>query len=98
MPHPLVVHNQREHYDVLVDRSTEWGNPFRLGEDGSRDEVINKYRRWLWAKIRAEQKPFIEKLAELEGKTLGCWCAPESCHAEVLVAAAVWAKHVVKGY
>ena len=36
---------------VRIDRTTKWGNPFRVGADGDRDEVIEKYRRWLWRKM-----------------------------------------------
>ncbi len=25
-----------------------------------------------------------EKLPELKGKILGCWCAPEACHGDIL--------------
>ena len=27
----------------------------------------------------------MNRLAELDGKTLGCWCAPNPCHGDVLV-------------
>lgn len=80
MNHPLVVHCQKAPYDVLVDRSTEWGNPFRIGRDGTRAEVLLKYRKWL-----PEHPEIIEAAKEqLRGKTLGCWCAPEACHADIL--------------
>jgi hypothetical protein len=29
---------------VYVGRPSKWGNPFVIGRDGSRDEVIAKYR------------------------------------------------------
>ena len=29
----------------------------------------------------------LSRLPELRGKALGCWCAPEPCHADVLKAA-----------
>ena len=38
---------------VLIDRRTKWGNPFRVGRDGSREEVIARYRADLWRRIRA---------------------------------------------
>jgi hypothetical protein len=52
--------------------------------------VIEKYRRHLWAQIEAVRVE-VGALVGLHGRTLGCWCAPRSCHGEVLVAAAVWA-------
>jgi hypothetical protein len=54
-------------------------NPFVLGRDGSRDEAIGKYRAWI-----VTQPALMSALHELRGKDLICWCAPDSCHAEVL--------------
>jgi hypothetical protein len=64
---------------VYVGRPSKWGNPFAIPADGTRDEVIEKYRNWL-----AEQPDLLLQLYELHGKDLICWCAPEACHAEVL--------------
>lgn len=33
---------------VYVGRPTKWGNPFVIGRDGDRDEVIERYRGWLF--------------------------------------------------
>jgi len=41
-----VVHCKREAYDVYVGRPGPWGNPFRIGVDGYRQEVIEKYEAW----------------------------------------------------
>jgi len=76
----LVVHN-REPHDVYIGRPSVWGNPFRIGCDGTRADVIHKYRQWLTA------QPILMERAkrELRGKVLGCWCAPQACHGDVLV-------------
>ena len=29
---------------VLIDRRTRWGNPFVVGRDGTREQVIARYR------------------------------------------------------
>jgi len=69
------------------------GNPFRIGKDGSREEVIQKYRRWLWERMKedGEVRKEIMRLSKMygEGKRimLGCWCAPLSCHGEVVARA-----------
>ena len=65
---------------IYVGRPTKWGNPFIIGRDGTRDEVIAKYRAWI-----ARQPALLAALHELRGKNLVCWCAPERCHAEVLI-------------
>jgi hypothetical protein len=76
----LVVHCKEEPYDVYIGRPSIWGNPFIIGEDGTRSQVIAKYRAWI-----LEQPYLIAKLPELTGKTLGCWCKPNACHGDVLV-------------
>lgn len=79
---PRVVHCKREPYDVLIDRSTRWGNPYRIGKDGTREEVIAKYR----ADERFRTPAFVAMVRrELRGKVLGCWCAPNPCHGDVLL-------------
>jgi uncharacterized protein DUF4326 len=84
-----VVHCKRESYDVLIDRTTLWGNPFRIGRDGNRDVVIAKYERYLPAR-----RDLLARLNELRGKVLGCWCKPEACHGDVL---AKYADHPGEG-
>jgi len=63
-----VVHCKKEKYDVYIGRPSKWGNPFTIGRDGTRSEVIRKYVKWV---IR--QSEIISCLGELEEKTLGCW-------------------------
>jgi hypothetical protein len=83
---PRVLHHAR-HRDVgsshykYVARPTKFGNPFNIGEDGTREEVIAKYREWLLAQTEL----VAAAKAELRGCDLGCWCAPEPCHADVLL-------------
>ena len=75
---------------IKIDRTTKWGNPFRIGQDGDRADVIEKYRRWLWRKIQQEEINLYE-LADLHGCELGCHCHPLPCHGDVLARAAAWA-------
>ena len=54
-------------------------SPYRPGPDGTREEVVAKYRSYLLA------RPDLIDLAKtLSGKRLGCWCAPLPCHADVI--------------
>jgi hypothetical protein len=75
-----VVHCKRKPFDVYIGRPSKWGNPFVIGKDGTRDEVIEKYEAWL-----RTQPDLLAALPELRGKVLGCWCAPHACHGDVLV-------------
>lgn len=74
-----VVHCRRSPYDVYIGRPSKWGNPFKIGEDGTRDMVIRKYRNWIMG-----QKRLMSELGELKGKRLGCWCSPSTCHGDIL--------------
>lgn len=66
---------------IRVDRSTRWGNPFVLGQDGNRDRVCDLYMAYaIW---RLTVQP--DWLEPLRGKNLYCHCAPQRCHAETLV-------------
>ena len=61
-----------------------FANPFKIGVDGTREEVIEKYEIWL--RNRLENDPQLtEELLKLDGKVLGCWCAPKKCHGDTLL-------------
>lgn len=65
---------------VYIGRPSKWGNPFVIGKDGTRAEVISKYEAWI-----VQQPELMASLHELTGKVLVCWCMPEACHGEVLL-------------
>ena len=73
----LVVHCKKDKYDVYIGRPSKWGNPFVIGKDGTREDVVSKYKEW----VQEQALDF----KELKGKTLGCWCSPHACHGDVLV-------------
>jgi len=85
MSHALVVNvHCAKRWDVYVGRVSQygpgtWGNPFVIGRDGNRAEVIAQFRAWL-----PQQRDLMRRLPELRGKVLGCFCAPAPCHADVL--------------
>lgn len=76
-----IVHCKREAHDVYIGRGrgSIWGNPFVIGEHGNRDEVIQRFAEWL-----PTQPKLMDQVHELHGKTLGCFCAPQRCHGDVL--------------
>jgi hypothetical protein len=67
-------------YDVDITRRGPWGNPFYIGRDGTRSEVIDKYRQWIIGRPE-----LMANLHTLVGMRLGCLCKPAACHGDVLV-------------
>jgi len=65
---------------VYIGRPSKWGNPFVIGKDGTREEVIAKYRDYILGNAQ-----LLAGLHELEGKDLVCFCAPQACHGDVLI-------------
>ena len=74
-----VVHCKKEPFDIYIGRPSKWGNPFVIGKDGTRQEVVDKYEVWL-----KKQPELMDSLSELKDKTLACWCSPQTCHGDVL--------------
>lgn len=83
-----VVHCSRSRYDVYIGRGNDpvsglpskWGNPFVIGKDGTRAEVLKKHSDWV-----PTQPHLMAALHELKNKRLGCWCRPMRCHGDNLV-------------
>ena len=77
-------------------------NPFRIGKDGDREQVIAKYRTWLWGCMRhgnAEVMYELDRLRrlanELDGVTLVCFCRSvdedrPACHGDIIASAIRW--------
>ena len=63
--------------------NSEFANPYKIGKDGTRDEVILKYKNLIEEKIKSNPS-FLQKVKNLKGKNLGCWCSPEPCHGDIL--------------
>ena len=78
-----VVHCKRHKYDIYIGRPGIWGNPFSIGRDGTRQQVIDKYREFINGTSN-KAKELKLQLHTLKGKTLGCWCSPQACHGDVL--------------
>lgn len=63
-----------------IDRSSDWGNPFEMPADGDRDTVCDSYEIFFPRKFSLHNR-----LDEMRGKVLGCWCYPQRCHGDYLV-------------
>lgn len=62
-----------------VDRTSRWGNPFKIGRDGSRDDVLVEHE-----KLLRENPEMVNEIWHLRNKPLGCWCEPLPCHGWLL--------------
>ena len=84
---PRVKHikEQVEINDVYIGRPSKWGNPYSIGQDGTRSDVIAKHREWLKG-----QPHLLDALPELKGKNLVCYCAPQACHGDTLLKLTSW--------
>ena len=70
-PHTLYIGRNME-YRVPGTKKSIWANPYRGPDAGKRFEAH-------------VQRNLIDRLFELQGKELGCWCAPKPCHGHVLI-------------
>lgn len=58
---------------------SKWHNPFSLIKYG-RTKCIKEYEEYILS-----NEELLNDLYELNGKILGCWCKPESCHGDILI-------------
>jgi hypothetical protein len=78
-----VVNLKKDRYDVYIGRGSPYGNPFVIGTDGTRDEVIDKYKIYFYDKI-ANDPRFKQQVSRLKSKILGCHCKPLRCHGDII--------------
>lgn len=89
----VVVNVRHDKYDIYIGRDnaayglqrSQWANNYRIGRDGDRDEVIEKYECDIRQRTSVARGCWLPQLLALEGYRLGCWCAPKPCHGDVLV-------------
>ena len=88
-----MVNKRSEYGTKYIGRGSPFGNPFIIGPDGTRTDVVRKHEEWLdeWIKKKKEiiirgysNKWVVEHLDELKGEVLECYCAPLSCHGDTL--------------
>lgn len=79
----MVVNITNHSFDIYIGRGTAFGNPFKIGIDGTRSEVIELYEKWLL--IQLQDNEFKTQFMQLDGKILGCHCKPLACHGDVII-------------
>lgn len=83
---------------VKVDRTTKWGNPFRVTKGQTAQQAVDAFRNWLLDqpyqgktrdgvfRMLYDPQRLRQMLPQLEGKNLACWCKlGQPCHADVLL-------------
>ena len=81
-------------------------NPYHIGRDGDRAEVIEKYRRWLGKQVKNQHSAAYQELvrlaemAEHTDLTLICWCKKPGreigCHGDVVKRAIEWMREQLR--
>ena len=84
-----VVNVHKEPCDICIMRPSIYGNPFIIGRDGTREEVIAKFRIYFRKRIHNDMI-YLTAIGELRGKKIGCCCAPKLCHGDIYVEFFPW--------
>lgn len=81
MPKILNKHTDDCTGAVYIGRGSPYGNPYIIGKDGTREEVVQKYKEYI------ERYPELIELVKrnLKGRDLVCYCSPKNCHGLILL-------------
>ncbi len=60
-----------------------FGNPFHLGPGEKRGATIERYKLYFHSRLDADPQ-FKQRVLDLKGKTLGCFCKPHACHGDII--------------
>ena len=76
-------------WDIKVDRSSWFGNRFKMKNESERDKVCERYKEWFCGELydsamQAELSVLKDTLFKCGKLNLFCWCAPKRCHAEII--------------
>ena len=59
--------------DINCSRPSIFSNPFKIGINGTRNEVCDKYEEYFNKRIANDPK-FKTLVLKLKGRVCGCWC------------------------
>lgn len=85
-----VVNRYKEKYTHYIGRGNIFGNPFKIGKDGTRENVIIKYENWARLLLYRLDSPYLSCLGTAiydlpEDAILGCYCKPKACHGDIIM-------------
>jgi len=69
--------------DVLVDRRTIFGNPFKLQAGMAPGSTIAAFEDYARKRVATDHL-YRQMVRNLHGRRLFCWCKPNPCHGDVL--------------
>ena len=77
----VVVNRHYKRGTKYIGRGTKFGNDYRIGPDGSREDVIAKHKKDFY------ENPELQEAVwnELRGEVLECSCKPLACHGDTYV-------------
>ncbi len=72
-------------YDIYAGRPSIFGNPYVIGPDGTRDQVIRKFKIDFDFRIENDED-FRNAILKLKDKRIACWCdfPREDCHLRII--------------
>ena len=91
-----VVHCKKKKYNIYAGRAysmmpqSPYHNPYHIGRDGDRDEVILKFAIYWYAEEQRELRARARR--EASYSIFGCWCdvPKQKCHAEIVAGYLNW--------
>jgi Domain of unknown function (DUF4326) len=95
-----VAHVHRDSYDIYIGRrghgflySSPFHKPLGMGRDrgeahAGREKAIIAFAIYWFSPAQASLRKMARE--SLTGKILGCWCAPEWCHGDIIAGYLNW--------
>src|SRR5699024_9100690 len=78
---------------VDIGSGSPWATPFRPGKDGTRQEVVAQFEKWLAHAPDRRARWMRGHIIDLVGRDLVCNCSLESCHGDILLNLAALETH-----
>jgi hypothetical protein len=79
--------DQTPNGSIYIGRPGFFGNPFRMTVDTEeeRERVIDLYRIWFHSQVDT-RLDYRDAILSLRGHDLSCYCPPNPCHGDVIIA------------
>ena len=78
-----IVNIKTHKCDVYIGRGSPFGNPYRIGDNGDRNQVLSLYREYFTKRLTNPK--FRDMVLSLKDKVLGCYCVPLKCHGDIII-------------